>query len=178
MDDLSTSLQEKEFLDVKPADELLEHPGFQFLQDWGLKLPICDLLFFLCSFKINSNSISSVIAMVIVNLFFFAPFFLLFLVIFSCPCCNIIYLFFSFWNPRGINISQVCIPFSSFWFLCFCSAILSSNSHRGVRKHLFCCLVAEVLHSPTLFLLYKRTKYIYKQSFFSVLFCSREFTVS
>ncbi|KAF3436048.1 hypothetical protein FNV43_RR23140 [Rhamnella rubrinervis] len=33
VDDLSTSLQEKEFSDVKPADELIEHPGFQFLQD-------------------------------------------------------------------------------------------------------------------------------------------------
>lgn len=33
VDDLSTSLQEKEFSDVKPADELIEHPAFQFLQD-------------------------------------------------------------------------------------------------------------------------------------------------
>ncbi|KAH7517473.1 hypothetical protein FEM48_Zijuj09G0068600 [Ziziphus jujuba var. spinosa] len=33
VDDLSTAMQEKEFSDVKPADELIEHPAFQFLQD-------------------------------------------------------------------------------------------------------------------------------------------------
>lgn len=33
VDDLSTSLQEKDFSDVKPADELLENPAFQFLQE-------------------------------------------------------------------------------------------------------------------------------------------------
>lgn len=32
-DDLLSSLQEKEFVDVKPAAELLENPAFQFLQD-------------------------------------------------------------------------------------------------------------------------------------------------
>ncbi|AES81671.2 putative myosin ATPase [Medicago truncatula] len=31
VDDLSTSLQEKDFSDMKPADELLENPAFQFL---------------------------------------------------------------------------------------------------------------------------------------------------
>ncbi|TQD87475.1 hypothetical protein C1H46_026987 [Malus baccata] len=33
VDDLSTSLQEKEFSDVQPADELLEHPAFEFLHE-------------------------------------------------------------------------------------------------------------------------------------------------
>ncbi|CAB4291371.1 unnamed protein product [Prunus armeniaca] len=33
VDDLSTSLQEKDFTDVKPADELLEHPAFEFLHE-------------------------------------------------------------------------------------------------------------------------------------------------
>lgn len=32
-DDISSSLQEKDFVDVKPATELLENPAFQFLQD-------------------------------------------------------------------------------------------------------------------------------------------------
>ncbi|KAK8955413.1 hypothetical protein KSP40_PGU016919 [Platanthera guangdongensis] len=32
-DDVSSSLQEKDFVDVKPAAELLENPAFQFLQD-------------------------------------------------------------------------------------------------------------------------------------------------
>ncbi|KAG5055444.1 hypothetical protein JHK85_007954 [Glycine max] len=33
VDDLSTSLQEKDFSDMKPADELLENPAFQFLNE-------------------------------------------------------------------------------------------------------------------------------------------------
>ncbi|KAL2953290.1 hypothetical protein AAZX31_19G156800 [Glycine max] len=33
VDDLSTSLQEKDFSDMKPADELLENPAFQFLKE-------------------------------------------------------------------------------------------------------------------------------------------------
>ncbi|KAJ3691579.1 hypothetical protein LUZ61_020743 [Rhynchospora tenuis] len=33
VDDISNSLQEKDFVDVKPAEELLEIPAFQFLQD-------------------------------------------------------------------------------------------------------------------------------------------------
>ncbi|XP_021806038.1 myosin-6-like [Prunus avium] len=33
VDDLSTSLQERDFTDVKPADELLEHPAFEFLHE-------------------------------------------------------------------------------------------------------------------------------------------------
>ncbi|TXG63926.1 hypothetical protein EZV62_010920 [Acer yangbiense] len=33
VDDLSNSLQEKDFMDVKPAEELLENPAFQFLQE-------------------------------------------------------------------------------------------------------------------------------------------------
>ncbi|XWS31345.1 hypothetical protein CRYUN_Cryun23aG0068500 [Craigia yunnanensis] len=33
VDDLSNSLQEKEFLEVKPAEELLENPAFQFLDE-------------------------------------------------------------------------------------------------------------------------------------------------
>nr|CAD1830833.1 unnamed protein product [Ananas comosus var. bracteatus] len=33
VDDISTSLQEKDFSDVKPAEELLENPAFQFLQE-------------------------------------------------------------------------------------------------------------------------------------------------
>ncbi|MBA0560391.1 hypothetical protein Golob_017293 [Gossypium lobatum] len=32
-DDLSNSLQEKDFLEVKPAEELLENPAFQFLHE-------------------------------------------------------------------------------------------------------------------------------------------------
>ncbi|TQD74336.1 hypothetical protein C1H46_040131 [Malus baccata] len=35
VDDLSTSLQEKEFSDVQPAEELLEHPAFEFLHERG-----------------------------------------------------------------------------------------------------------------------------------------------
>ena len=35
VDDLSKSLQEKEFSDVKAAEELLENPAFQFLDEWG-----------------------------------------------------------------------------------------------------------------------------------------------
>ncbi|XP_061341502.1 myosin-6-like [Gastrolobium bilobum] len=34
VDDLSTSLQEKDFSDMKPADELLENPDFQFLNEY------------------------------------------------------------------------------------------------------------------------------------------------
>ena len=33
VDDLSTALQEKEFSDMKPAEELLENPAFQFLNE-------------------------------------------------------------------------------------------------------------------------------------------------
>ncbi|XP_027367065.1 myosin-6-like [Abrus precatorius] len=33
VDDLSTSMQEKDFSDMKPADELLENPAFQFLNE-------------------------------------------------------------------------------------------------------------------------------------------------
>ncbi|KAL6210845.1 hypothetical protein ACLB2K_016077 [Fragaria x ananassa] len=33
VEDLSTSLQEKDFTDVKPADELLENPAFEFLHE-------------------------------------------------------------------------------------------------------------------------------------------------
>ncbi|KAK3193407.1 hypothetical protein Dsin_024717 [Dipteronia sinensis] len=33
VDDLSNSLQEKDFMDVKPAEELLENPAFQFLHE-------------------------------------------------------------------------------------------------------------------------------------------------
>lgn len=33
VDDLSLTLQEKDFSDVKPAAELLENPDFQFLQE-------------------------------------------------------------------------------------------------------------------------------------------------
>ncbi|KAJ1375698.1 P-loop containing nucleoside triphosphate hydrolase, partial [Sesbania bispinosa] len=33
VDDLSTSLQDKDFSDMKPADELLENPAFQFLNE-------------------------------------------------------------------------------------------------------------------------------------------------
>ncbi|XP_043719718.1 myosin-6 isoform X1 [Telopea speciosissima] len=33
VDDLSSTLQEKDFLDVKPAEELLENPAFQFLHE-------------------------------------------------------------------------------------------------------------------------------------------------
>jgi myosin V len=33
VDDISNSLQEKDFVDVKPAEELLEVPAFQFLQE-------------------------------------------------------------------------------------------------------------------------------------------------
>ncbi|XP_050366509.1 myosin-6 [Argentina anserina] len=33
VEDLSTSLQEKDFSDVKPAEELLENPAFEFLQE-------------------------------------------------------------------------------------------------------------------------------------------------
>lgn len=33
VDELSSSLQEKDFEDVKPAEELLENPAFHFLQD-------------------------------------------------------------------------------------------------------------------------------------------------
>ncbi|KAL0435527.1 UNVERIFIED_CONTAM: Myosin-6 [Sesamum radiatum] len=33
VDELSTSLQVKDFLDVKPAEDLLENPAFQFLHD-------------------------------------------------------------------------------------------------------------------------------------------------
>ena len=33
VDDLSISLQEKDFSDMKPADELLENPAFQFLNE-------------------------------------------------------------------------------------------------------------------------------------------------
>nr|DAD20122.1 TPA_asm: hypothetical protein HUJ06_021585 [Nelumbo nucifera] len=33
VDDISNSLQEKDFLDVKPAEELLENPAFHFLQE-------------------------------------------------------------------------------------------------------------------------------------------------
>lgn len=32
-DDLSISVKEKDFSDVKPAAELLENPAFQFLQE-------------------------------------------------------------------------------------------------------------------------------------------------
>ncbi|KAL3517759.1 hypothetical protein ACH5RR_020348 [Cinchona calisaya] len=35
VDELSNALQVKDFLDVKPADELLEHPAFQFLHERG-----------------------------------------------------------------------------------------------------------------------------------------------
>lgn len=33
VDDLSTSLLENDFSDVKPSDELLENPAFQFLHE-------------------------------------------------------------------------------------------------------------------------------------------------
>ncbi|KAL6635354.1 hypothetical protein ACP70R_028025 [Stipagrostis hirtigluma subsp. patula] len=33
VDDITSSIQEKDFSDVKPAEELLENPAFQFLQD-------------------------------------------------------------------------------------------------------------------------------------------------
>ncbi|AQK76142.1 myosin2 [Zea mays] len=33
VDDITNSMQEKDFTDIKPADELLENPAFQFLQD-------------------------------------------------------------------------------------------------------------------------------------------------
>ena len=33
VDDITNSIQEKDFSDVKPAEELLENPAFQFLQD-------------------------------------------------------------------------------------------------------------------------------------------------
>ncbi|KAL0920549.1 hypothetical protein M5K25_009691 [Dendrobium thyrsiflorum] len=33
VDDISSSLQEKDFVDVKPAEELLQNPAFHFLQD-------------------------------------------------------------------------------------------------------------------------------------------------
>uniref|UniRef100_A0A0D9Z050 Myosin motor domain-containing protein n=1 Tax=Oryza glumipatula TaxID=40148 RepID=A0A0D9Z050_9ORYZ len=33
VDDITNSIQEKDFTDVKPAEELLENPAFQFLQD-------------------------------------------------------------------------------------------------------------------------------------------------
>lgn len=33
VEDLSTSLQEKDFTDVKPADELLVNPAFEFLHE-------------------------------------------------------------------------------------------------------------------------------------------------
>jgi myosin-5 len=33
VDDLSTTLQEKDFSDVKAADELIENPAFQFLHE-------------------------------------------------------------------------------------------------------------------------------------------------
>ena len=36
MNDITNSMQEKDFSDLKPAEELLENPAFQFLQDWGL----------------------------------------------------------------------------------------------------------------------------------------------
>lgn len=35
VDDLSNSLQEKDFSDVKAATELIENPAFQFLDEWG-----------------------------------------------------------------------------------------------------------------------------------------------
>jgi len=33
VDDITNSMQEKDFSDLKPAEELLENPAFQFLQD-------------------------------------------------------------------------------------------------------------------------------------------------
>jgi myosin-5 len=33
VDDITNSMQEKDFSDMKPAEELLENPAFQFLQD-------------------------------------------------------------------------------------------------------------------------------------------------
>ena len=33
VDDIASSLQEKNFSDVKPPVELIENPAFQFLQD-------------------------------------------------------------------------------------------------------------------------------------------------
>jgi hypothetical protein len=33
VDDITNSMHEKDFLDVKPAEELLENQAFQFLQD-------------------------------------------------------------------------------------------------------------------------------------------------
>jgi myosin-5 len=33
VEDITNTIQEKDFSDVKPAKELLENPAFQFLQD-------------------------------------------------------------------------------------------------------------------------------------------------
>uniref|UniRef100_A0A453Q2D8 Uncharacterized protein n=1 Tax=Aegilops tauschii subsp. strangulata TaxID=200361 RepID=A0A453Q2D8_AEGTS len=33
VEDITNAIQEKDFSDVKPAEELLENPAFQFLQD-------------------------------------------------------------------------------------------------------------------------------------------------
>jgi myosin-5 len=33
VEDITNTIQEKDFSDVKPAEELLENPAFQFLQD-------------------------------------------------------------------------------------------------------------------------------------------------
>jgi len=33
VNDITNSMQEKDFSDLKPAEELLENPAFQFLQD-------------------------------------------------------------------------------------------------------------------------------------------------
>lgn len=34
VDDLLSSLQEKDFMHVRSAEELMENPAFQFLQEW------------------------------------------------------------------------------------------------------------------------------------------------
>jgi myosin-5 len=33
VEDITNAIQEKDFSDVKPAEELVENPAFQFLQD-------------------------------------------------------------------------------------------------------------------------------------------------
>lgn len=118
-------------------------------------------MIFSCFLKVGSSNSNS-IAFVVVNLSFFFSF----PVLYPCPFCKIVYLFFylGIQNVKSSSLKGgsntwkwVCIIFSFFSFVLVSSAILCRKIDN--RCILSCSVVAEQIAISTNFSLYKETIY-------------------